>query len=207
VDENNSFGNMNWSRLWYITSLFAIVGLIFVTGYFVGNRSWYIAQPDSITVKNANGNQKTLLSDVVFRSLMARTDAKTTVRVGDLLYRSADATSLEVMVRITALPLQFGTSDGAVAYPQSLTVQLAKRTLDGLSYDLVPVGTLALDVPQKGLYSGTLSTTLPYKKTQFENQFERILLTNDTVPPLPAYDAPFFASEFRTRPSPFVWSE
>lgn len=204
--ENLSFGNMNWSRLWYIVSLFAIVGLIFLTGYFVGNRTWYISKPDEIVVKNGNGVEKTTLSDITFRNLNARTDGKNVVRAGELLYRTNGA-ELEIMLRITNLPLQFGVSEGSIAYPQSYTVNLAKRSLDGLNYELTPIGTLALDVPQKGVYSGGFGTKLAYNKLQFENQFERILLTNDTVPQLPAYDYAAFASEYRAKPSPFVWSE
>lgn len=198
---------MNLSKFWYVLSVFSIAGLIWLTGYFIGNRVWVIEQPDNVSIVGSNNARINSLNNIHFQFLKARIDNNNVVNVGEMMMYETGENKTDIMIRIHSLPVSFNDNANLIPFAKEYDILLAKTTQNGLNYNVENLGKIALNEPKDGQYSGSFFTSLEFSLVKFKNKFDRIIFVNSEAKKLPPYDNPIFPSEYRKNPSPFIWSE
>lgn len=199
---------MNLKRLWYIITVLMIFGVVFYLGYLMGNREYVNNQPDDIVLIGPNLSQQNSFSDMIIKDIYGSKNSKDIAVFGELYYKIV-GDKTELFVRLHNAPLEVRQTQNNLrkSIPQTLNIQSAERTPDGLKYNYTNIGQITFNEPQNDTMSAEFTTIVDFPLTAINSSVERLVFTGVEEgdenlfiypdPNLPAYE--------RNLPAPYFW--
>lgn len=194
--------------------IFLLVVIGFFFGYFYGTRDKYDKKEDNISITGPNLSIQNSLSQLQTKEILGFTQNNEVRAYGQFYYKILNDKSTEVLFSLSEVPnsLKQANLKGEKSIPGELSIDLARKTIDQLSYEYENIGRITFDEPKNGLRSAKFPTIIkPIKldtdsisgisnvsqivfrplKPEDENIFK---LTNSDIP----------VNE-RNRPAPYFW--
>lgn len=185
-------------------SLLSIVGLIFLVGFGVGNRSFFANQPSIFNIVSKNGSNLNIYSGSNFANMEGRSSVNQVQSFGEVIYK-LNGDQYDILVRLTNVPTKLDAGAGLIDLPSKFKVNLAMRSSDGLDYIYQGIGILTTVVENNSL-NGVFTTSISKSNLNIFS-VERVVLFNEVGGSnLPAFENEIFPSAVRSRPAPYFWS-
>lgn len=185
--------------------------ITFYLGYLFATREKTENNADSITVAAPNGSIQNSLSQIETRNIVGSRDAKSEQNYGDFYFKVLPDNKTEIMLRIDSAPLSIKASVEK-PIPSELNIALARRTAEGLDYNLEIIGKMTFDDASNGVRRGKFSSVLkPDGQGAIERpalaSIERILLLPTKAEDDNIYvnKNPDLPQKVRERPSAYFW--
>jgi hypothetical protein len=191
-----------FKNLGYISSCLVLI----TGGYLLGTRNKIDGLKNNITTVTSNNFSQNSLSQIQTKDISGAINQNSLIVFGQFYYKIIEDKT-EILVKLNNIPANVKTETQNKPIPNQLKISLAKRNLNGLTYEYIQIGTINLDSPVNDLRSGTFSTILETNDKNLLANSERVVfepltdaeanIFKDSNPDLP--------QEVREKPAPYFW--
>ncbi|MBC7471951.1 MAG: hypothetical protein H7196_01640 [candidate division SR1 bacterium] len=151
--------------------IFLSITIALTTGYFYGVRDKYDNKQDNIDIVGPNLAIQNSLSQLQTKDILGFGENNTIKSFGQFYYNIRSDKTTEVLFSFNNVPLSVIQANGKMekSIPNQLNIDLARKTIDGLSYIYENIGKITFDEPKAdGGRNGKFSTVIKPIKTDKE---------------------------------------
>jgi hypothetical protein len=148
--------------------IFLLIATGLAVGYFYGVRDKYDYKPDNIDTTGPNLAIQNSLSQLQTKDILGFGENNTIKSFGQFYYNIRSDKSTEMLFSFSGIPISVKQTNGKAEknIPNQLNIELARTSIDGLSYIYENIGRITFDEPKSdGNRSGKFSTIIKPVKT------------------------------------------
>ncbi len=200
-------------KFWIIITLFFVVILSTLGGYFYGTRERVNIQPDKIVIKAPNGAVQNDLTKIEKRDIKGILETDKIQVYGQLFFKISDANQTQIRLDLANVPLVVKQlkSGKQKSIPNELQVALAKVSRDGTDYEYEPIGTLIFDeINKNSTRTAQFSTVIDRPLFITGTDLIQRIVVQATKPEESNFfseDSPNLPIKARSRPAPYFFIE